>query len=194
MIPAEVVLEAEDALALLESAGNAAGALVMMNAHRINTDVNHHAGWESLDVPGFCEGAVELGRSLFSDFKRAISNEAAGLASIAAKIKGINEPVSVDPRRLNFSPVLAYYSSRNKSWDLEDAVCGLRNIVDLQSVMLCTHIGLQVEHTAPARFCDKLDAAFKSFHAAQNKMHTAFLCVAPSLGLMPKPAPATAHN
>ena len=127
LILEQVSKDAEAAIANLERVGNAAVALVMMNAFEIEKSINLNRGWETLEVHGFGKGSLALARTVSTKFAGVFENLKASAAKNIEHLKaGCLPPKSNAEERQDLSP-----------WcEIENCLKAFRHCLDLQNWVL----------------------------------------------------------
>ena len=179
LIPSEVASAAETALKDMESVGSAAMTLAMMNAEEMNTCVSVFGGWETLAIPGFGPGALELARLVCFDFNSECADLTGGMRAMMGQIENCHHPVKPG-RTVGSTLVDSFYPENwNLNREFNDAVFSLCYLLDSQGSLLSDKSINQIAHYTSFAIGEKLRAAFEAVSAAQVAVHQAFLAISP---------------
>jgi hypothetical protein len=144
-------LQLQDALALMESTGQASCVALVVLAENIKFHSKAFAGWEWLNIPGKEEGIMELAQIIVSDFNLSLDS--------------LKNDVNAE-----FLAVRVDHNAKFKnSLNLENAVGELRGSITMLSDILSEHQGntkYQVHHYLGFSLSQKLDNAFNCLWSA----------------------------
>jgi hypothetical protein len=178
LVPSDVALRVLDELALMESTGKAAAALLVMEAAQAKSDSESASGWESLAVPGFGDGVVTLAHLIIEDFQSQLADTAGAVRAMAEQIREIDSPVTPLFGAGNSEAVKSHYTS--DLWELEMAVASLRHLVSLVGI-ICSDRACenhQVAHETAFALYRRLGERHLALWAAQVDLHSVFAALA----------------
>lgn len=176
IIPAQVAADAELAITNLERTGNAAVAFAMMNGYAIQQGSKDSRGWETLAVPGFSDGALELARIASTDFTRVCGELAGALKIMVTVCRGIHQPVKISPDYPTKHNLLLQVDPNNSWHRIESVTEALLHCITLQSwAMCCASTGH--EQAGGFEISRNLEAVEKSIDQPTIKLIEAYCAV-----------------
>lgn len=135
IIPAQIALEAETAIANLERTGNAAVAFAMMQGYSIQKSSQNNRDWEALAVPGFSQGALELARIASSDFTKVFAGLASAVKIMVTVCREIHQPVKIAQESL--AEFVLQIDPSKALYRIESVTHALIHCIELQSWAVC---------------------------------------------------------
>lgn len=171
-IPAKTAIDMIDAMDALRAKANAAGALVLMCADVIQTEMDAMAGWQNFNgLPGFEDGVYDLASTAVfrlagavDAFRKVNDPLAARLQALSSPTSGVALPYETEQALLRAG---GCEPETNSSLSLEDAVAEMVDLLSLVSNVM-ERRKVDAWHLANVTG-DKLKAAFDRAWKAQGK-------------------------
>jgi hypothetical protein len=184
LIPSQVAKEAQAAMNNFNRVGNAATAFVMMNGYKIQQSSKNNRGWESIDVEGFSNGALEFARLVSADFQTTLTNLDDFVLRVTAIIGNVETAIEKKERPEYFR-LIGKIDPKQSWYRIESVVGALNNCIDLQSWALCLDGGDSAQSGA-YEMSRNLQAASKSVERVTIDMLDSFCAVTSANGEAPE--------
>jgi hypothetical protein len=182
LIPSKLIQDADKALLKMERVGNAAVALVMMNAEVIEESVKAFDSWQSLDAPGFGKGSLELARIMSVRFSAEFSKLSPYLRGLMEKISlpfGQVRELSVNDR----GRLMRLLDFESPKQEIEESVGSLSHCLCLQGYVFDAHDRCGASFVC-TDLISKLRAAFDDLWKVKCNLTDAFLVVSAPKGMV----------
>jgi hypothetical protein len=146
---ADLIRRTADEFSLIEFTGNAACVLLLMQAADAKVCAKVNAGWESLDLPEFGSGVMDLARIVITEFQVRLKNFKAETMRFCAILRGEIPAIQTAEKLGPFR--------------FEDSVSSLRHLLGLIGMACSDRRGdenNQIDHTTAWLFSNRLQGHF----------------------------------